>query len=621
LGQMFFDISALANYFIGQKDQANSGIREKTDKSGSVSFEDFLASLSGQEISRKQESDVTDSAFALPVLSLPQVISEPNGIDGEVFFDAVQKNINPNPNQTAFENFVQKTNEVYPVEPIETFEALSIPAYELKNIVKSQAIAVTLNLDKCTLNTTNTDLNFLSDINQVNNPTLSIADIRPGDSTKANQAETSLTDNLIFTDQVKSLDLSSYTKLSFTIDNLLIKDRTAVDVKAFDPGNNLVELKAPVGQLKQIVENYPDNIIAQIKPGNSTKESNLTFASIPAAEKTEKYILFDLKSLILSGDLDKIKIVHKTVINSQSNQDKSSANSDIDLLNNLRSNKTFTLTIKDNSILHNKIIEPNETPGQPVAEPKKAFGFSQKDQPLNQVNQAGTQDGNNSKAEFDRAEKAAFDYSSTKAGESVAKAGEVAQISKGVGSSSNQTMNEINSVQQLNLKTSDTPIDFKNAESLPGKSLGSDNIEIAEKIIGQIKSKMTATPEYTRMTIDLKPESLGKIKLDFEYEGEKIKALLQVDNLKVKSILDADLPRLKSELKIDSIKVEITLNDFRQDGNAPNQRSHFAKYENNHLLHHPKFSEQDEIGGKISSEAARSAEKNVYHGGIINLLA
>jgi len=615
LGQMFFDISALANYFIAQKDQTSSGVREKIDKPGSVSFEDFLTSLSNQEISRKQESNGTDSAFTLPGLWLAQAVNESNSANGEMPFYVSQKNIVSSPYQIALNSNIQQTERAYSTRPVEAFEASLITANELKDISKSQAIIVTINIDQSLISKNmNIDLDLLSTLNQINKTSLNYIDANSGTTIKTNQAETNLNNNLDFIDQGKSIDLSSYTKLSFAIDKMLSQEQAAIDVKAFDLNKNLIEFKAPVEQLKQIVENYPDNIIVQIKAGGHSNQSYLASDSIPVADSTEEYVLFDLKSLIQAEDMDKIKIVHKTVVSDRSNQGKNSAGLDIDLLNNLRFNKIQTINIKDNSPLNNKMIELNDLLDQSVIDPKKAFSFSQKDQSLSQAKHAGEQAGNNPKSEPDQTEKAAINYSG-------AKSTEIAQNPKSTGSSLNQSLSEVNSVQQGSIKTSDTPVDFKNAELLTGKNITGDNLEIIEKIIGQIKSKFVTAPEYTRMTIDLKPENLGKIKLDFEYEGEKIKALLQVDNLKVKLILDADLPRLKSELKIDSIKVEIALNDFKQGNNTSYQRSHFAKYENNHPPRYSEFNEPDEIDGKIKSGMVQSAKANVYHGGIVNLLA
>jgi flagellar hook-length control protein FliK len=617
LGQMFFDIAALANYFINRKDQTNPAVSEKTEKSGSVSFEDFLASLSSEANSGKQETADAGSAFALPVLLFPEIANKSKNANGEMPFYVDQKNIGSNPYQIAWNSNIQQTEQTYPNQPVEAFESSSIQANEIRDMVKSQVVTVTLNIDQNLINNNkmNTDLDLLGNLNQVGKPSLSFPDTNPAAAIITNPAETNLTKNFDCIDQGKLIDLSLYTKLSFAIDKLLTHDQAAIDIKAFDHNNNLIELKAPVEQLKQITENYPDNIIVQIKSDVISKQPDSMFKPITMADKTGKYILFDLKSLIAAGDFDDIKVVYKTITNtSQSDRQAGFSSPEIDLLNSIRFNNKSAFIIKDNSIFPGKINKIDGVLDRSAIGPKEKFNFNQNNNSLHQENRIDVKAENKPDAKIDQTEKTAFDYSS-------AKASEIVQTAKDAGSSSNRSINETNLVQQLNLRTSDTPVYVKSAEPLPGKSTAGDNLDRAEKIIGQIKSKFETAPEYTRMTINLKPESLGKIKLDFEYEGEKIKALLQVDNSKVKSILDADLPRLKHELKIDSIKVEIALSDFRQNSNQPNQRSHFANHDSHHLPRYSKFNEPDEIEGKINSELMKPAKVNVYHGGIINLLA
>ena len=615
MGQMFFDISALANYFLTQKDQVNSGSQAKTAKSGNISFKDFLASLSGKESSRNQGADSAIFAQAFPVLPATQIILESNNVYEDKPLCAIQKNVNSNLNQSVFENYIQKANQVYPADPIETFEASIIPANELKGMMKSQAVPVTLNLNQIPASIDNyTDLKLLNNLNQVDLASLSFLGVKMAGSNSINPADTIANSNPKPASQGNSIDLSSYSKLSFTIDQLVSEEQKYLDITAFDQNNNIFELKAPVEQLKQVVQNRPENIIVQIKPNDNSKHSDMIFNSIQTTDKTEKYLLFDLKSLIKAEDFDEIKIVQKAVSNNKHINDGRSRSSDIDLLNSIKFNNRTGINARDNSALYDRMTELNKILSQSATGSKGAFSFNLKDQALGRANYDNTKTETNSGSDPDQTTEASYNYSDIKASE-------VVQTQKGVGSFSNRSINEVNSTQYLNLKSANPQINFKSQELLTGKNMSSDTWEMTEKIIGQIKSKFAVTPEHTRMTINLKPESLGKIKIDFEYEGEKIKALLQVDNIKVKSILDADLPRLKNELKIDSIKVEITLSDFKQNSNTPNQRSHFAKHENYPLHHHSEFNESDEAGKKINSEIAKSAKVNVYNGGIINLFA
>jgi len=97
--------------------------------------------------------------------------------------------------------------------------------------------------------------------------------------------------------------------------------------------------------------------------------------------------------------------------------------------------------------------------------------------------------------------------------------------------------------------------------------------DTTENIINQIKSKMVVAHDNTRMTIQLKPESLGKILIDFKYNGHKLEVLFRVDNLDVKQALDLEMPKLKADWKIDDFRVAMNNSEQQPNLSENNQRS------------------------------------------------
>jgi len=142
--------------------------------------------------------------------------------------------------------------------------------------------------------------------------------------------------------------------------------------------------------------------------------------------------------------------------------------------------------------------------------------------------------------------------------------------------------------------------------------------ENVEKIIEQLKSKLVVNSKNTQMIIRLKPESLGRIRIDFKYDGETVKALFRVENLEVKYALDSELPKLKANWKIDDYKVEI--NSFENNpGSFNGHRFYSGRAEHDRL--NRTFSSNNELSNnELAADSKIKHSVNLY-GGAIDLVA
>lgn len=139
-----------------------------------------------------------------------------------------------------------------------------------------------------------------------------------------------------------------------------------------------------------------------------------------------------------------------------------------------------------------------------------------------------------------------------------------------------------------------------------------------QRILNQIQSQLKAVNGNTQLTIQLKPESLGKVKVELKTDGDKLNATFKVDSLDVKRVLDAELPNLKSDWKIDNFKVETNARGANDNfGNSANfnqarmseGRSSGASYRTNQSDNRRDI--QNQKAAKINS-AARNGRIDIF---------
>jgi flagellar hook-length control protein FliK len=122
------------------------------------------------------------------------------------------------------------------------------------------------------------------------------------------------------------------------------------------------------------------------------------------------------------------------------------------------------------------------------------------------------------------------------------------------------------------------------------------------------------------MVIDLKPESLGKIKIDLNYNKDKIEAVFRVDNTEVKAVLDAELPKLRSEMKLDSYRVEMNTNDLNNGLQAQYDRRAFRDAEQSNRSGKNATNEIDKINSVPIDNKPKTNRSVNSRGGAVDLV-
>jgi len=348
---------------------------------------------------------------------------------------------------------------------------------------------------------------------------------------------------------------------------------------------------------------------------------------------SEKNTLFDLRSIISADDLKQINIIQKTVSTvDRTDQTLNSNRPEIELLNSLQISRPRLFKFRDRSNQSRETAMNVEKSNQPVTDAKNPVGDIKTTSGSTRATVVHGEGTNQSaeKVKTTEADKYQYEYKDQLAAKQsnntenrmVNPTGsEKSTQSFNTFKGNNQTVDDVNSSNQLNQKPADSQVQIKTSDLAASKGAGVDTMETAEKIIGQIKSKMAITPEHTRMTIDLKPKSLGKIRIDFKYEQENIKALIQVESSKVKLLLETELPRLKEELKIDSFKVEVNSNNFHQGADARNHRHLFSQFEDNQMPGYKDSKESEFANENKASDKAAGGYSGGTHTGMVNLLA
>jgi flagellar hook-length control protein FliK len=118
------------------------------------------------------------------------------------------------------------------------------------------------------------------------------------------------------------------------------------------------------------------------------------------------------------------------------------------------------------------------------------------------------------------------------------------------------------------------------------------------KIVSQVKAQFLSMAGNTEMTIKLKPENLGRVKVNLRLNDNKLEAVFRVDNPEVKRVLDAELPRLRVDWKLDSYRVETGLRDALSDSGSFDEHHGQARTSNSN------------IGRQLASDDSTNSAKN-----------
>ncbi|GEM_PF-2978062 len=281
------------------------------------------------------------------------------------------------------------------------------------------------------------------------------------------------------------------------------------------------DIQVKVADLLNLIKKAPEKAIVQIKSLPTVDNQNQ--ASIQSdishnAAKFEKVYLVNLNSVISKDNIESVDALQKTILV-----------------------KTAAVQTETEPVLPNSAPPAIYLANEPVA--KLTEVSIPAEEPIGRGRQIGrnSEDPKNAKIES------------------------VGQRSAGL-KSANRDIQPIQTSKSAEDSLSNIfgkEHDFKligNQIASEKKSLiGSESPELLvgqQRILNQIQSQLKTVNGNTQITIQLKPESLGKVKVEFKTEGDRLNATFRVDSPDVKRVLDAELPNLKNDWKIDNFRVE-----------------------------------------------------------------
>jgi hypothetical protein len=500
LSQLFSDIKSLPDFFIHKHDKPN--IADAKDKDG-CDFEDWLSLsiIDDKVCHRSQRKSETDSKSSL-------LKNVPAGGIGNSPVNRLENPVGDSISpleQTGYQSPVNLSAETYTLKTMSLVEAI--------DLVKSQAISVTLDLQKSEWFIDLLGKAF-SDENVAQDPeTYSITQ----HSQSSNDTELliipydKLNKDLSFDNFHLQKETSRFSKLTFTVDKLFGQENKPVHIKIIAEGDNVFDYEISLEKLTQLVKNYPDRILIEVKNiGVDNKSiidklSSQSTGSLGRLDQVSKYIIFDLKALLRQkesehqSDIQRIDAIEKTV---------STKVQKIQNINQTSVERFTTQTPQKSEKLTNTAIDAAKVI------PERTW------------------------------------YK--------------------------ETVEDVISRQYQGIKINEAS-DYIGEKLPMENGTSARIIENIDKIINQLRSRLAVISGNTQMTIRLKPESLGRMTVSLSYDGNKIEALFRVENPEVRQILEAEMSRLKAELNIDNCKVESALREFNQDLNHSYSRRYRSR--------------------------------------------
>lgn len=572
MGQLFFDITSLANFFIHKNDKSNkTDVKDRSD----CSFEDWLSFsvINDKAVHHSQRKLEADFKFSF-LDDVPAV-----GIgNGSV-------NRLDNPLGDDLSPFEQISNQNPTNLPAETYSLKTMSAVEIRDLIRSQTIPVTLDLQKSKWFVDLSTIAF-SDDNAGQEPEayLNTQYGQAADNTKLtitayDEHNKGISSSFDYFSLQK--ETSRFSKLTFTVDKLFGQENQFVPVKIIAEGNNVFDYEISVGKLRELVKNYPDRILIEVKTvgidNNSivdNKSSSQSASSLARIDQINKYIIFDLKTLLIQKD--------------------SESRSDIQKINVIEKIVITKVQITKGQVGLENLIEKNASDDQAVI-------FK-----------------NHQKEKIQKTNRTSVERLITQTSQKTEKLINTAiDVTRGISERTwyKETVEDVISRHYPGIKLNETS-DFA-SEKLPVEDGASARVvENIDKIISQLRSRLMVISGNTRMTIRLKPESLGRITISLSYDGNKIEALFRVENPEVKQILEAEMSRLKAELNIDNCKVETALREFDRDFEPSYNRHHHSKMTGVPPYHY--LSSIDEDDSEEDNGNIRYSGR--YHCGRIDLL-
>lgn len=629
--QLFFDIGSLANYFIAAKDKAPPPAAGKSDDD----FKSCLKTLSiigdrdlvdgQQKLAETTENEPALTRKSKAAVSPLELESWPinaamfNAI-GQVFPELpVMPNIGHD--NTA---------------PTSEMEAAMASVNSLIELIKANPPLVNLDLSGTEISFGKNEPAEIASQNQTQSP-----DIKAGsDSLFAGRINSALLQSIAPAIEMSEMPgsteaFASLTRITFTADKLFSADQQPIKVNTADAQNKSAEITLPAESLKQLVSQYPAKIMVQAIIPESLKSKFIEATGDTTPQKYNSNLnsiinnnggsssaydataLFDLRTLLSKHASDIVHVVIKSTAQDigANLRPGSSSNPAKDIQpREIRNPANSADTGKDDSQL--RFVNQRFNPTGRIINTARPAAIENE----SETNLAGRRTNYESSKRVQADER----------GESLASDTKEKNLSQD--KPANQTVKASAEAKPGDVK----PEDFARFDNqLKGRSVhqsgrGSDQISgrtpdinmivQADKIIDQLRSRFLMTPLNSQLTIKLKPESLGRIKIDFRFEGDKIEALFRVQNPDVKTVLEAEMPRLRHQWKIDSYKIEMDSNKLQNNSSTMHNRNGYARAHGNRRL--PGYRNTEFVNdGRIGrADSAISGSAGAYAIGKINLL-
>ena len=632
MGNLFFNIGQLANYLIS--DQAPSSSKP-TGKQDGVNFESYLNSITGGKSSLESLTQSNQSHPVFDILSDKDIMA--------------QSTLSAKPGMVAPMNFMQSfipaTSLIDTTSAessslsllsltgqggsygnaidsgIESFDVQTLKAIDLKEILAGLSAPIQCEIDLTDYTLKNVVQQNPDNTNELNDLALKAFTFKQPltQLSNVNQNSNTNSDNIVSNTITKSDQLSQYTGISFDLNTLTNPDIETVKVKAFTNDMQSAELAMPIDVLKDIANRASQSMMVEAKmnaePQTDSQNSlNDLLGSAGSSSKTiesNKYLLFDLKTLLNADDVDNIKVIIKS-----STADNVKAN---DIKTESKQSTIADFFANRNNNINIRSIASNPVAQSGIAGDLTAVSLNSivnKFRSSANVKQSTDNNKESSTQSENKTESSTINYQPadiqqlngvTKADNMIFRSGE-----QNV-EFNNQTTGHLTSHTTAKSANHSTPVtDMTRANEIM------TNID---NITEQVRSRLQLAFGSSRMVIDLKPESLGKIKIDLNYEKDKVEAIFRVDNTEVKALLDAELPRLKSEMKLDSYRVEMNTNDLNHDLQAQHGHRGFRDFNDSPKPGKNESSKSNDV--KIMpNDNNKQKNRSIYsRGGSVDLLA
>ncbi len=378
-------------------------------------------------------------------------------------------------------------------------------------------------------------------------------------------------------------------------------DKT-IDITAFNEKGNKQDLTVKTDEVKALISSKDQSPVieiptnkAQINNFSNTISGDTKLADIDKAQSPgEDKVIVDLKTLVSAKETDEIKVVLKSMDNATEklssvgllNEFKQSGKDNIKLklTNSSKEVKVNELTKPDQSVKVAAESSSNDNHTDNSSEKKNQYNQNTGFKPLTNIQNQVT--------------------------------GQAIALNKETGSV------DLVSTQQAGIKDVSQTASVDNKTELYSVN---DNKELIESITNQVKAKISSGSAGTRLTVNLKPEYLGKIDIEFTFDKNKLEAIFRVEKNEIRAILDSELPKLKQEFKIDSYRVETNPQSFHDDSQAHNGRNQFERMAGQNNPYRNGNSSGGGLSDKTQINEITNNTKNVRtgygHGKNIDLLA